>query len=250
MNQYGLEASEASMRARKTAMAKRLLDIALSSISLVVLSPLFGLAAIGIRLSSPGPIFYRAQRVGVNQTKFVMYKFRTMHVDRRSLTSVITAKNDPRVFVLGLWLRRLKIDELPQLLNVLRGEMAIVGPRPEDPRIVGECYAQEHFETLCVLPGLASPGSIYNYTHGEQMLDTDDPEKAYVERLLPIKLALDMVYVREASLIYDLRIIFRTALTILAITLGKRHFADPPEMKKAQALVYPVKDRGASTAGS
>ncbi len=230
-------------------MAKRLFDIVLSSIGLVMLAPLLGLVAIGIRLSSPGPILYRAQRVGIHRTKFIMYKFRTMHVNQPCLASVITAKNDPRVFVLGLWLRRLKIDELPQLFNVLRGEMSLVGPRPEDPKIVDVCYAPEHFETLRVLPGLASPGSIYNYTHGEQMLDADDPEKAYIERLLPIKLALDRVYVRNASLLYNLKIIARTVLTILSILRGQRHFAEPPEMKEAKALIYAVKDRCTSNAG-
>jgi lipopolysaccharide/colanic/teichoic acid biosynthesis glycosyltransferase len=127
----------------------------------------------------------------------------------------------------------LKIDELPQLINVLKGEMAIVGPRPEDPRIVDEYYTREHLETLSVLPGLASPGSIYNYTHGERLLSADNTEQQYVEQLMPVKLALDIVYVREASFVYDLKIILRTIGVILAIALGKREFADPPEMIKA-----------------
>jgi lipopolysaccharide/colanic/teichoic acid biosynthesis glycosyltransferase len=162
-----------------------------------------------------------------------MYKFRTMHVHQDGYASAIAAKNDPRVFVFGQWLRRLKIDELPQLINVLKGEMAIVGPRPEDPRIVDEFYSKEHLETLTVLPGLASPGSIYNYTHGERLLGAENTERQYVEQVMPVKLALDIVYVREASVVYDLKIILRTVRVILAIAFGKRDFADPPEMIKA-----------------
>lgn len=222
-------------------MARRLFDIILSLTALIVLSPVFGIAALGIWLSSPGPIFYRARRVGGNQKIFTMYKFRTMHHDQRLSKSVITAKNDPRIFTLGVWLRRLKIDELPQLINILKGEMSIVGPRAEDPQIVDKYYTQEHLETLRVLPGLASPGSIYNYTHGEQLIDKNDPEICYLKKILPIKLALDIVYVRELSFLYDLKIIFRTIWTILLISFGKNSFPDPPEMKKARKLIYSSK---------
>lgn len=166
-----------------------------------------------------------------------MYKFRTMHRDQRMFKSVITAKNDPRIFAFGSWLRRLKIDELPQLINIVKGEMSIVGPRAEDPRIVHTYYTQQQIETLHVLPGLASPGSIYNYTHGERFIDKDNPEKCYLEKLLPIKLALDIIYVRESSFFYDLEIIFRTIWTILLISFGKHCFPDPPEMKKARKLI-------------
>jgi lipopolysaccharide/colanic/teichoic acid biosynthesis glycosyltransferase len=217
-------------------MARRLIDYIISIAALIVLSPLLILAAAGIWLSSPGPVFYRANRAGRHGRIFTMYKFRTMHVRHNGFTSAISAKNDPRVFGFGLWLRRLKIDELPQLINVLRAEMAIVGPRPEDPRIVDQYYSKEHLETLSVLPGLASPGSIYNYTHGERLLSADNTEKEYVERVMHVKLALDIVYVREASLVYDLKIILRTIRVILAIAFGKRDFADPPEMIKAARL--------------
>ncbi|HEY7911800.1 MAG TPA: sugar transferase [Blastocatellia bacterium] len=214
-------------------MARRLIDYVISITALIVLSPLFILATAGIRICSAGPVLYRAKRAGRYGKIFTMYKFRTMHVRQDGYASAIAAKNDPRVFAFGLWLRRLKIDELPQLFNVLRGEMAIVGPRPEDPRIVDEYYSKEHMETLTVLPGLASPGSIYNYTHGERLLSAENTEKQYVEQVMPVKLALDIVYVREASVVYDLKIILRTMRVIFAIALGKRDFADPPEMIKA-----------------
>jgi lipopolysaccharide/colanic/teichoic acid biosynthesis glycosyltransferase len=168
-----------------------------------------------------------------------MYKFRTMHV-AASGVSAITAQHDTRVFAFGRLLRRLKLDELPQLFNVLRGDMAIVGPRPEDLRIVEAYYAPAHLETLTVRPGLASPGSIYNYTHGERIIGNEDPERDYIERLLPVKLALDRVYVRNASLGYDIRIIGRTLCTIFAISAGRKEFAPPPEMGTAQALIKPA----------
>jgi lipopolysaccharide/colanic/teichoic acid biosynthesis glycosyltransferase len=217
-------------------MARRLMDLVLSSAALVFLSPLFALAAVGIWLSSSGPILYRARRVGLGGTPFTMYKFRTMHVNRGSAGSCITAPDDPRVFAFGSWLRRLKIDELPQLLNILRGEMSIVGPRPEEPKIVDHYYTSDHLETLRILPGLSSPGSIYYYTQGEKLLNGEDLEEFYIERLLPVKLALDTVYAREVSILYALRVILRTIWVIVAAALGKRYFPDPPEMSKARHL--------------
>jgi lipopolysaccharide/colanic/teichoic acid biosynthesis glycosyltransferase len=169
-----------------------------------------------------------------------MYKFRTMRVGQAA-RSAITARDDRRVFPFGSWLRRLKIDELPQLINVLKGEMSVVGPRPEDPEIVRKYYAPAHLETLRVAPGLASPGSIYNYTHGERLLGGEDAERLYAERLLPVKLALDTIYVREASPLYDLSIIVRTALAIATVAAGKKEFADPPEMWKAKELIAPAR---------
>ncbi len=217
-------------------MARRLIDITFSLSALVLLSPLIIVAIVGIRLTSPGPILYRARRLGRREKIFTMYKFRTMHVDQRSFFSSITGKNDPRIFSFGLLLRRLKVDELPQLFNVLKGEMAIIGPRPEDLQIVSKYYAPCHHETFDVLPGLASPGSIYYYTHCEQILKEEDAEQYYAEHILPIKLALDIVYVREASFIYDLRLILRAGWAISSMALGKHYYRNPPEMKKATRL--------------
>lgn len=218
-------------------MVRRLCDILLAATALIILSPLLLVAALGIKLSSTGPVLYRARRAGLNNRVFTMYKFRTMDAgDAGAQGSAITAHRDPRVFPFGTMLRRLKIDELPQFFNILRGEMSFIGPRPEDPHIVEEFYAPAHYETLRVVPGLASPGSLYNYTHGERLIGAGDPEQDYVEQLLPIKLALDVIYVRETSLAYDARILLRTLLTITRITLGQREFPDPPEMKKARQL--------------
>jgi lipopolysaccharide/colanic/teichoic acid biosynthesis glycosyltransferase len=216
---------------------KRLFDIVFSTAALVILAPLLLVAALGVYLSDGRPIIYRARRVGRGGTLFVMHKFRTMRADHGDEASPITPPGDKRVFRLGLLLRRLKIDEMPQFYDVLRGVMSLVGPRPEDPAIVRDHYAPEHMETLTVRPGLCSPGSIYNYTHGETWIGQDDPELDYVARLLPVKLALDLVYVRNISLIYDLRVIARTVLVIVLSALGRRKFADPAEMARADRIV-------------
>ena len=217
-------------------IAKRALDILLAGVALVVAAPLLAIAAVGIRLAGPGPILYRAQRVGQHQRPFTMYKLRTMRAGQ-AYTSVITAKDDPRVFPFGALLRRTKLDELPQLYNVLRGDMAIVGPRPEDPQMVEQFYAPLHHETFRVLPGLTSPGSIYAYTHGEAQLDVRDPQGSYADRLLPLKLALDLVYVRRASLGYDLALISRTAWMLGTALLGRRAFPLPRELSDARGIM-------------
>jgi lipopolysaccharide/colanic/teichoic acid biosynthesis glycosyltransferase len=218
-------------------MVTRLIDLLVAAVVLVVTSPLLALAALGIRLTSPGPVLYRAQRIGLDGQPFTMLKFRTMHHVPQPAPSAITSAHDARVFPLGALLRRCKMDELPQLLNVLRGEMAIVGPRPEDPAIAYGAYRPEHLETLRVRPGLASPGSLYNYTHAESMLDDPSAEAVYGARVLPLKLALETVYVRRASVLYDLWVMCRTAAVILAIAAGRRSFGDPPEMKEAMQVL-------------
>jgi lipopolysaccharide/colanic/teichoic acid biosynthesis glycosyltransferase len=222
-------------------MVARSVGVLVALTALLALSPVFALAAAGIWLSSPGPVFFRANRVGLNGKIFCMYKFRTMHVTQQSGGSSITAKGDPRIFAFGSWLRRLKIDELPQLFNIVNGDMAIVGPRPEDPHIVRRAYATPHFETLQVLPGLTSPGTLYYYMHGEQRIDVADPERYYVEHLLPTKLALDRAYVREASTFYDLRLVFRTIWTIASVAVGTPTLREPPELSKARDLVCPTR---------
>jgi len=218
-------------------MGKRLFDVVASMAALLVLSPVFLLAAIAIRLSGRGPILYRAQRCGRGGEPFTMHKFRTMVVEQGPKASAITASADGRVFPVGRLLRKLKIDELPQLYDVLRGKMSIVGPRPEDLSIVRDHYAPEHMETLTVRPGLASPGSIYNYTHGERLVGREHPELDYLQNLLPVKLALETVYVREASFAYDLRVILRTLLVIGQIAAGRRLFPDPPETARIDRIV-------------
>jgi lipopolysaccharide/colanic/teichoic acid biosynthesis glycosyltransferase len=220
-------------------MVKRLFDVFFAALAIVILAPVFLLAAIAIRITSPGPVLYQARRTGRGGVDFVMYKFRTMHVVQKS-HSVITGTHDARIFPVGRILRATKIDELPQLFNVLLGQMSIVGPRPEDPAIVAKYYGPLGHETLTVRPGLASYGSLYNYTHGHSLLDDSDPEKSYVSQLLPIKLALEVVYVRNFSFAIDLQIIARTLTTITWIAAGQKKFTEPHEIHAARQLLESV----------
>ena len=219
-------------------MVKRLFDVFCAAVALVLTAPLIALAAIGIKLTNRGPVFYRARRVGYLGREFTMFKLRTMrHASSGDGGPVITGLRDERVHRLGRLLRRTKVDELPQLFNVLRGDMSIVGPRPEDPTIVREHYSSTDLETLGVRPGLASPGSIYQYTSGEKLLTGDDPEGRYVDKLLKTKLALDRLYIRRATLRNDLGVIGRTLWTIGAIATGRRKFPPPREMSAARRLL-------------
>jgi lipopolysaccharide/colanic/teichoic acid biosynthesis glycosyltransferase len=228
-------------------MARRLLDVLLAALALIALAPLCVLAAAGVRLSGPGPIIFRAPRMGRGGHEFTMYKFRSMRVGSDVRGSVVTAHQDPRVFPFGALLRALKIDELPQLVNVLRGEMSIVGPRPEHPQVVREVYTPWQLRTLAVRPGLAGPGSLFNYTHGDRLIGTADPERDYRERVLDIKLALDLVYIQAASVRYDLVIIARTLWTLACHAAGRREFPEPREAPRARRLLVSLQQDTAGT---
>ena len=182
---------------------RRKAEAVLAAAALLLTAPLLSIVAIGILISDPGPVFYPAERVGVRGARFRMYKFRTMRIaaDRGSR---ITGARDARVSAFGRWLRRLKLDELPQLVNIIRGDMAFVGPRPEDPWFVDRYYTGADRETLEVPPGLTSPGTLYYFTH------EPDSEESYISGPLQTKLALDRAYVREASAVYDLRLAYET----------------------------------------
>jgi lipopolysaccharide/colanic/teichoic acid biosynthesis glycosyltransferase len=168
-----------------------------------------------------------------------MYKFRTMSVSSAGAANPITARNDSRVFAFGAFLRATKIDELPQLINVLKGDMTLVGPRPEAPEIVRSHYTLDDITTLQVRPGVTSPGTVYYYTHCESTLANDSVVDQYVQQLLPAKLALDRVYISRASLLYDIRIILRTIVGIVARVLGSKRFPNPPELTEARIGLSP-----------
>ncbi len=210
-------------------MVRRSFDIFCAVIGLIFCGPAILAAVVAIRLSSPGPAFYRAHRIGRHGRPFTMYKLRTMHC-RPVLGSSITSADDPRVFPVGRLLRALKIDELPQLLNVLKGEMAIVGPRPEAADIVRNYYTYEYNQSLTVRPGLTSPGSIAYYTHGEHLLANGNAEDFYVQRLLPLKMAMDLNYVKTSTFLTDLGLIARTASVLIQKALGRRLFPTPPQL--------------------
>lgn len=201
-------------------LVKRFVDGLVALITLLVASPLLLLTALGIKIASPGPVIYKARRIGKNGQPFNMLKFRTMHVNSDRGSS-ITAPGDSRVFGFGVWLRRLKIDELPQFWNILAGDMSLVGPRPEDPKIVERNYVSWMHETLLVSPGVTGPGSVYGYIFGDALLEEADPEGSYAQNLLPPKLALERAYMDRACLISDLGYILLTLWAIIAHMLGR-----------------------------
>lgn len=216
-------------------MAKRLFDIVLAGTALILSAPLWLVAAIGIALSSPGPIFYHATRIGRGGETFRMAKFRTMTVGTAG-QSEITAPGDSRVFPLGRLIRLLKIDELPQLINILRGEMSIVGPRPESDVIVAEHYTDWMRETLSVAPGLTSVGAVFGYSYGDELIDPLRPEESYVERMLPAKLALERAYLERANFFSDMAYILRTAAAIFIVPFGSK--IDPATTDQRMALTW------------
>ena len=188
-------------------MLKRIVDILISSFSLVVLSPVLIVLGLLVSIDSPGPIFYRASRVGRSGTPFKLYKFRSMVVNADTGPKITTA-GDARVTKMGRFLRQTKLDELPQLINVLNGDMSLVGPRPEDPRYVA-LYSSEQREVLKVRPGITSPASVV-YRHEERLLTGSDWENFYTQTLMPAKLAIDLDYARHPSLWRDITIILKT----------------------------------------
>lgn len=202
-------------RRSKTASARTpLWQRVIAGLGLIAGSPVLAGAAIVIKKSDPGPVLYRAARAGIGGRPFVMYKLRTMRQRTDSLGS-ITAAGDSRIFPAGRMLRKLKIDELPQLANVVSGEMALVGPRPEAVDIVNDHYRPWMMETLSVPPGITGPGSLhYIEQEGELPTDPSAALRVYVETLLPRKLAYELVYVRSRSVRYELQLIGRTLLGV------------------------------------
>jgi lipopolysaccharide/colanic/teichoic acid biosynthesis glycosyltransferase len=198
---------------------RRKFEIVLAAVALLLAAPLMLVVAIGVWLSDPGPVFYLADRAGVRGVIFRMYKFRTMRIASNP-GSRISETRDPRVFAFGRLLRRLKLDELPQLLNIIRGEMAFVGPRPEDPWFVEHVYTKADRETLETPPGLTSPGTLYYFTHAEQFPNDTDTEASYISGPLKIKLALDLAYVSKASAAYDLRLVIETVWVLARVAAG------------------------------
>jgi lipopolysaccharide/colanic/teichoic acid biosynthesis glycosyltransferase len=195
---------------------KRLIDLLFAVLMLLIFLPLIMVAIIGIKLNSSGPVFYYAVRVGMTGKPFIMFKLRTMHMaSTENRGAVITADGDERIFRFGRILRKTKVDELPQLLNILIGDMSIVGPRPEDPKIVNQFYADWMKKTLCVRPGITSPGAIFYYARCENLINKDDPVGSYVTLILPPKIAIERAYLERATWISDLVCIAHTALAIL-----------------------------------
>jgi len=193
---------------------KRVFDIAVAFLGLSLLFPLLLLVAVLVKLDSPGPIFFRQERIGKGFRPFFIYKFRTMVHDAPRKGGSITVGADPRITRVGRILRKAKIDELPQLFNILRGEMSFVGPRPEVPHYV-ELFRQDYEEILNVLPGLTDLASLKYRDEAEVLRHAENPEEEYVRHVLPDKIRLAKEYLRRSSLYFDMTLIFKTLLALV-----------------------------------
>ncbi len=194
---------------------KRLFDIVASALGLILLSPLFLILAIWIKLDSKGPVFYRQVRVGRHNKDFRIFKFRTMRLGADSGSLVTIGGKDPRITRSGYFIRKFKLDELPQLINVLVGDMSLVGPRPEVRHYV-DYWTPEQMHVLDVRPGITDTASIKFRNENELMEKADDPEKYYIEVIMQQKLKLYLEYVDHHSFWGDIALIFKTIWTILA----------------------------------
>jgi lipopolysaccharide/colanic/teichoic acid biosynthesis glycosyltransferase len=190
-------------------MSKRTFDIVMSSLGLLVLSPLLLLVAFAIKLDSPGPIFFRQERIGRGFRPFFIFKFRTMAHDPSGRGPLITVGDDPRITRVGRFLRKTKIDELPQLINVLKGEMSFVGPRPELPQYV-ELFRKDYAEILSIRPGITDLASLKYHDEAAVLKRLENPEAEYCNRILPDKIRLSKEYVKKSSFVFDLTVILKT----------------------------------------
>ena len=206
---------------------KRCFDLLFALFFLILFSPVYLLTYIIIKIVSPGPAIYKAKRVGKDGKLFDCYKFRSMRVDSGKV-KLTTLQNDDRIFPFGKFIRKAKIDEMPQVVNILKGEMSVVGPRPEDQENADKVYVGEFKHIMDVKPGLTSTASLYDYTHGELFED----EELYEKVFMPKKLKLELYYVNHRSFWYDIILVLRTGCLIALKTCGKSEFAEPVELQK------------------
>lgn len=193
---------------------KRIFDFVASGLGLIVLSPLFLILAVWIKLDSRGPVFYRQVRVGRHNKDFRIFKFRSMRVGADKGSLVTIGGRDPRVTRSGYWIRKFKLDELPQLINVFIGDMSLVGPRPEVRHYV-DYWTSEQMHVLDVRPGITDPASIKFRNENELMEQAEDPEKYYIEVIMQEKIKLYLEYVEKHNFWYDLGLIFKTFWVIV-----------------------------------
>ncbi len=195
-------------------MIKRLVDIVGACIGLLLVSPVCVILAVLIKLDSSGPVLFRQERIGLGFVPFLIYKFRTMSDGQTSDGLYITSRNDSRITRVGRLLRATKLDELPQLLNVLIGNMSLVGPRPEVRRYV-EMFRQEYEELLTIRPGMTDLASLKYRDEGDLLARAEDPEAEYVSRILPDKIHLARSYLRQSSFWFDFALLVRTLFSLI-----------------------------------
>ena len=206
---------EALLKTRRTQLAlKRAMDVLVSGGALLVIWPVLLLIALAIKIDDPGPVFYRQVRVGRGGKPFRIFKFRTMVVDADKKGLSITVGQDKRITRMGALLRKTKLDELAQLLNVFTGDMSFVGPRPEVQRYV-DLYTPYQRQVLLVRPGITDYASIAYRNENDLLAGANDPERMYIEEIMPAKIELNMKYLREISPIADLRLIFGTIAAVI-----------------------------------
>lgn len=193
---------------------KRFFDLLVSLFGLLLLTPVFLILAILIKLDSPGPVFYIQERVGQGFKLFNLFKFRTMRVDADKLTAITVGARDPRITSVGYYLRKYKLDEFPQLINVLLGTMSLVGPRPELKKFV-DLYTPEQQQVLTIKPGITDYASIEFRNENELLAGKPNPIDFYIRDIMPVKLALNIKYLQSQSFWSDLVIIFRTLVSIV-----------------------------------
>jgi lipopolysaccharide/colanic/teichoic acid biosynthesis glycosyltransferase len=195
-------------------VAKRAFDLLGALLALLLLAPLLLAVALWVKLDSPGPIFFRQQRVGRFGVPFRIHKFRTMQ--HGALGLPLTAVADPRITRAGAFLRRTRLDELPQFIDVITGRMSLVGPRPEVPRYVAHYPAHLREQALAVRPGMTDPASLAHIDEAAVLAAAADPERAYIEHILPAKVAQAAAYAEQATLTSDMGVLWRTARVLLA----------------------------------
>jgi lipopolysaccharide/colanic/teichoic acid biosynthesis glycosyltransferase len=195
-------------------MAKRLIDLLLAALGLTVLAPLLLAAMVWVRIDSPGPVFFRQERVGRGGRTFRIHKLRTMFVDAVQRGPAVSQRDDPRVTRAGRWLRHYRIDELPQLIDVIAGHMSLVGPRPELPRFVALYPPDLRERVLAARPGITDPAALEFADEAELLAGSADPERTYVDVILPRKLLRQAEYAQRANWATDLAVIARTLGTL------------------------------------
>jgi lipopolysaccharide/colanic/teichoic acid biosynthesis glycosyltransferase len=213
-NEYTKEYWNLLRSKRLPLFAKRLFDIAVSFVILAVLSPFFLILAVIIKLDSKGPVFYRQVRVGRYNQDFKIFKFRTMVQDADRIGLELTVGEDPRITRVGRFIRKCRLDEFSQLLNVLSGSMSLVGPRPEVRKYV-EAYTPEFMATLLIRPGITATSSIAFKDEDKLLNSGGDPEQIYVEQILPPKMSYNLEYMKRISLLSDIKIMFQTVAAVL-----------------------------------
>lgn len=194
-------------------IAKRIFDFTLSLVMSVVFLPFIVLVGIMIKIDSPGKIFFLQKRVTTNGKVFKIFKFRTMKENSEKLSGV-TVDNDPRITKLGKYLRKFRIDEIPQIFNILIGDLSFVGARPESVKYVKE-YSPEMYATLLMPAGVTSPASILFKDEAELLKGAQDPDETYVKDILPKKMAYNLEYIENCSLLYDIKVMLKTVIAVI-----------------------------------